>query len=274
VISTGNKKDVVTKFVQNNGGCQFPCIFGIIPGVTDSQTVKAFIDYFELNSQEADNQINEISIHTSSNNDWVGTYLRFFENKVSISTSFVIHLNNDKVERTVFYGQAMQLMDVGAKKLFGDPYYDELLKSFSLSNILETYGQPEQIIIRPFPDDIGHPSPPAEYTFGFVLYYPEEGFVAEYIAVRGESGDNFVGCPTKSYATHFSSWNPSETISINESLEHFSNLDGISQVNISEYKNLQDVTSLSITDFYKTFKTSSSSECVQTPKKLWPNTIQ
>jgi hypothetical protein len=98
--------------------------------------------------------------------------------------------------------------------------------------------------------------------------------VVEYISAREEQENNFTGCPTKSYITQISSWNPDEIISIGESVKYFSNLDGISKINISEYKKVQDVTPLSITDFYNTFKTSSSNKCVQTPKKLWISAIE
>jgi hypothetical protein len=140
----------------------------------------------------------------------------------------------------------------------------------SLSDsLLETYGQPEQIIIRPFPDDQGYPSPPAQYTFDFVLFYPEQGFVAEYVSVRDTKGKDFIGCPTKSYRTQLSTWNPYEAGSIKEAIKYFTNLDGISTENIGEYKQLQDVTSLSITDFYNMFRIPNSSDCVETPKELW-----
>ena len=146
--------------------------------------------------------------------------------------------------------------------------------NFSLSNVLEEYGQPDQIIIRPFPDYEGHPSPPAQYTFDFVLFYPKQGFVAEYVSVRATEGNSFVGCPTKSYITHISSWNPEKSVSITEAIQYFSNLDGVSKGNISEYKQLQDVTSLSLADFYDVFRISNSNNCVKTPKELWVDTTQ
>lgn len=270
-LSIENRKDTLTSLVQENGGCQLPCIFGITPGVSDTLTVKGFIKYFGANSREADNQIDDISIDTYSNYDWTGVYLRFFENRVDVSIGLAIQIANDKVKRMEYSGHAMQLMDIGAKKLYGDPYYDSLLKSFSLSSILNTYGQPEQIIIRSVPDDFGHPSPPAQYTFSFVLFYPRQGFVVEYIAVRAESENDYVGCPTKSYVTNISSWNSNESTSITEAVEHFSNLDGISKVNIGEYMQLQDVTPMSIEDFYNTFKIQNSDECVHTPKENWPD---
>jgi hypothetical protein len=273
-VSTETRKDVLTSFVQENGGCQLPCILGLTPGISDQLVVNTFVRYFQINSREAEGQMNDISIDAFENKDWSGAYLRFFENKVNVSVSLALQISDGNVERVLFSGQGMELMDVGAKKLYGDPYYDDLLKSFSLSTILEVYGQPNQIIIRPFPDDIGHPSPPAQYTFDFVLFYPKQGFVAEYISVRAEEGNHFVGCPSKSYSTHFSSWNPDESISIREAIKYFSNLDGISEVSFGEYKQLQDVTSLSTTDFYKMFRISDSSECVQTPKEFWPSAIQ
>lgn len=183
-VSPETRKDVLTSFVQENGGCQLPCILGLTPGISNQLEANSFVRYFQINSREAEDQMNNISIDAFVDKDWLGASLRFFENKVNVSVSLASQITEGKVERVMFFGQAMQLMDVGAKKLFGDLYYDELLQSFSLSTILEAYGQPDQIIIRPFPDDLGHPSPPAQYTFSFVLFYPKQGFTVEYISVR------------------------------------------------------------------------------------------
>jgi hypothetical protein len=259
----------LTSFVQENGGCQLPCILGLTPGISNQPAVNTFIAYFQINSHEAESQMNEISIDTFANKDWSGAYLGFFENRVNVSISLAAQIMEGKVKRVLFFGQAMQLIDIGAKKLYGDPYYDDLLKSFSLSTILEVYGQPNQIIIRPFPDDLGHPSPPAQYTFDFVLFYPKQGFVVEYTSVREEEGSHFVGCPTKSYITHVSSWDTNESMSISKAIKYFSNLDGISAGNISEYKQLQDVTTVSLSDFYDMFRRSNSNECIKTSKELW-----
>jgi hypothetical protein len=273
-VSTENRKAVLTSFVQENGSCQLPCILGLTPGISDSAAVTAFMGYFQTNSSGSDDQTNNVNIDTFTHEDWKGTNFYFFENKVNVWISVEAKINQDRVERLVLLGQAMQMFDGGAKKLFGDPYYDELLVNFSLSNVLEEYGQPEQIIIRPFPDDEGYPSPPAQYTFDFVLFYPKKGFVAEYVAVRAAEGSDFVGCPNKSYIAQISSWNPERSVSITEAVQYFSNLDGISEGNISEYKQLQDVTSLSLTDFYNVFRMSNSSDCVKTRKELWTDVPQ
>lgn len=273
-MSTENRKAVLTSFVQENGGCQLPCILGLTPGISSQLAVNSFVRYFQINSREAEDQINNISIYAFADKEWSGADLRFFENRVNVSVSMASQITDGKVERIMFGGQAMQLMDVGAKKLFGDLYYEDLLKSFSLSTILEVYGRPGQIIIRPFPDDLGHPSPPAQYTFDVVLFYPKQGFVAEYISVRAEDGDNFIGCPTKSYTTRIASWNPAESMSLTEAIKYFSNLDGISETNIREYKQLQDVTSLSLAEFYNVFRMSNTSDCIKTPKELWASVTQ
>jgi hypothetical protein len=273
-MSNETRKDVLMSLVQNNGGCQLPCILGITPGISDSSAMNAFMNYFQANSYTSNDQINNVNVDTFRYDDWSGTNLYFFENRVNVWISVEAKIIDKQVRRLVLFGQGMQMIDGGAKKLYGDPYYDKLMAKFSLSNILEEYGQPDQILIRPFPNDEGHPSPPAQYTFDFVLFYPKQGFVAEYVSIRAEEENSFVGCPTKSYFTHISSWNPEKSISITEAIEYFSNLDGISEDNISEYKQIQDVTSLGLTDFYNMFRTPNSNGCVKTSKELWAGATQ
>lgn len=264
-------KDVLS-FVKENGGCKLPCIFGLTPGASSSSTVNALIRNLQINSTLSAEQRSNPSIDTFADYGWEGINFSFVENQASIRMTLASRSRDEKVERLVFSAEAMQPIEGGAKKIYGDPYYDELLTPFTLSNILKTYGLPDQIIIRPFPDDEGHPSPPAQYTFDFVLFYPEQGFVVEYVSVRDEKGKNFMGCPTKSYLTQLSTWNQGEASSINEAIQYFTNLDGISKVNIGEYKQVQEVTALSLTDFYNMFRVPNSSDCVETPKQLWAAT--
>jgi len=260
-------------FVKENGGCKLPCIFGLTPGNSSRTAVNALLGNL-MNSHLSAEQRNNATIDTFANYGWEGASLSFVENKANIKVELASRSRDEEVDRLDFSAEALQSIDGGAKKIYGDPYYDELLTPFTLSNILETYGQPDQIIIRPSPDDEGHPSPPAQYTFDFVLFYPEQGFVVEYVSVRNEKGKNFIGCPTESYLTQLSTWNPDEGKSINEVIKYkyFTNLDSISKENISEYKQLQNVTPLNVTDFYNMFRVSNSSDCVGTPKESWPAT--
>jgi hypothetical protein len=93
--------------------------------------------------------------------------------------------------------------------------------------------------------------------------------VVEYVTIRAEEGSDFVGCPTKSYITDISSWDPDKSLPISEAIKYFSSLDGISASNIGEYQQLQDVTTLSLTDFYNMFRMSNSSACVKSSKEMW-----
>jgi hypothetical protein len=123
-----------------------------------------------MNSRKTDDQTNNITFDTFTNENWNGARLNFYENKVNVGIIFSAQVIDNKVKGIKFSGQTLKIIDTGAIKLFGNRYYDDLLKSFALSTVLEVYGQPDEILVRPFPDDVGYPSPPAQYTFDFVLF--------------------------------------------------------------------------------------------------------
>jgi hypothetical protein len=125
-------------------------------------------------------------------------------------------------------------------------------------------------LIRPVTDDPGRPSPPAQYTFSFVLVYPKNGFLIEYISERRESEEFFVGCPTKPYSLNISAWNPNTSHNLGDAVEFFSSIDGINNQNVSAYKSLEDVTAHNISQFHEMFRDPNSSECIETLKELWP----
>lgn len=269
-ISANNSKEILESFVQENGGCKLPCIMGLTPGMSENTEVNSFMQYFQKNTREAENQINNISIWSYLENDQGGISLRFFENNRSVSIGLGLIVDGSKLNQLLLSGESYQHLEGGAKKQFGDLYFNDLLRQFTLMEILNLYGLPTQILVRPFPDDPGHPSPPAQYTLDFVLVYPEKGFLIQYISERTERGKYFVGCPTKPYSINISAWDPNTPLNLVDAVEYFSNIDGINSQNVSAFKAVENVTSLSIRQFYEIFRNPNSNECIETPKELWP----
>lgn len=270
LISDNNTKEILESFVKGNGGCKLPCVMGLTPGLSENTELNAFINYFQDNTREAENRINDIDVWTYIKNEQGGMSLRFFEDNKSISIGLGYITDGGKVNRIFLSGESYQHLDGGVKKQFGNLNFNILLNQFTLAEILNLYGPPTQILIRPFPNDLGHPSPPAQYTFDFVLVYPENGFLIQYISERTQQGKYFVGCPTKPYSLNISTWSPKTPLNLVDAVEYFSNIDGISNQNISAFKLIEEVTSLNNAQFYEIFRNPNSNECVETHKELWP----
>lgn len=181
------------------------------------------------------------------------------------------YTDDNKIEQINLSSGSWQLSGQNANKssaiVYDDKTYSELTDFYSLNSILNIHGIPQQILILPFPDDPGHPSPPAHYPFSFVLYYSDKGFLVEYSSSRDEQDGYYIGCPTESH-TKVSVWNSDSFATIENVVKYFSNIYGINAATIKDYRLIEDVTSLDPNAFYETFK-AQTNECVKTPKTLW-----
>lgn len=269
-ISADNTKETLERYIKENGGCKLPCIMGLTPGLSENPEVNAFIEYFQQNAREAENLTDDVNIWSYLESSQGGISLRFFEENKSVSIGLGFIIDRDKVSQILLGGESLQYFDGGAKTQFGDPYFNSLLREFTLSSVLSVYGPPSQVLIWPFPDSPGRPSPPAQYTFSFVLLYTEKGFLVQYTSERKERDNYFVGCPTEPHSLDISAWDPKVPLDLINAVKYFSNVDGINSQNASVFKALEDVTSLNIMEFYEVFRATGTTECIETLKDLWP----
>lgn len=270
-ILANNTKEILEKYVRENGGCRLPCIMGLTLGLSEKPEVNAFIQYFQQNAREAENLTDDINIWSYTESSQGGISLRFFEEEKSVSIGLSYIMSGSNINRILLGGESYQYLESGgAKKRFGDPYFTALLSGFSLPSILNFHGPPSQVLIWPHPNSPGRPSPPAQYTFSFVLVYTEKGFLVQYISERKERDNYFVGCPTEPYSLDISAWDPKVSLDLIDAVEYFSNVDGVNSQNTSVFKSLEDASTLNIREFYDMFKKTDATECIETPKELWP----
>lgn len=278
LISSENGRQMVSRLLTGNGSCQLPCVLGLTPGKSFKGDALNLIAFFSNGASNVVNENDSLEVH-----GYEDSILR----KGSSSSSGVIFWNNGlmtKINIDYFYDSNDTIEQInlssGSWKLsgqnetksssvvYGDQYFSELLKYYSVDRILALYGAPQQILVLPFPDDPGHPSPPAHYPFSLVLFYPEYGFLVEYSSARQEQNEYYVGCPAKSHIT-LAAWNPKIPMEIENAVKYFPNIYGISLSQLKNFRQLQEVTTLSVDGFYEQYKNPNFSECVQTPKSLW-----
>jgi hypothetical protein len=272
IISTDTAKEILTRFMQDNGGCQLPCVLGLIPGTSSRSAVDSFMEYFQLHSHNSDEQMDNLEVDSYQKKGQGGIDLLFWKNRIRIQFVLDYLLVEDKVSRIIFGVEAFQHSGQGANEiahqLYDHPYYYELASAFTLPQILQTYGAPSQILIRPLPTDPEFPQN-TQYPFDFILYYPEQGFLVEYIAIRTDTSSSYSGCPTKSII-EISAWDPKETVSLEDAMGGFSRTGSVNPSNLSNFKPIQDVTTYTVQSFYETFRDPRIQKCIQTSKKLWP----
>ncbi len=130
-----------------------------------------------------------------------------------------------------------------------------------LHQVLDAHGHPGSVLLTTWGKI---PSPRYEQgNFKLILLYPEQGIVVQYTTEMRVDGNNIVGCldnahiemdllPPGDADTFFEQLTPTDW-----------------QNRIAYYKPLEEVTSMSIDDFYETFR-QPTGECLITPADLWP----
>lgn len=264
-LSANDTKDLVLDLLKDNGDCQFPCLWGMTPGETKSQDIKAFFAQFgNIVIPE------EILVDPSDFGDKGGLGLLFKVDNLEISTDFSYYEANDELKQLVLTGYATHKIGSGSdpqsEYVFGDPQFNQLFQYYMLPQILTTYGHPSKVLIKPFQDEQGH-APREWLPFSLVVIYEEQGFLVQYISPRQVIGNDFAGCPWMAQIT-FTTWQLGHEVSLVEILPRISGA-GINELNVDYFKSIDEATSMTLDEFYETFKNPENTACLETPTDLW-----
>src|SRR5688572_9393838 len=204
-ISLDTASSVMSNFLKTNGGCQIPCLFGLTPGWSEVADVDSLTNYFMENTMETDG----ITLGALTNEESGSLYLIFQQAGERVYPLVSYYYENAHVDMLTLGSEVSRLSDY--QVIYDSPYGLDLLSYYLLSNMLTIYGVPSEVMIRPFPTD---PNRPLDaYPFSTVLYYKEKGFLVEYISLRQEQGEYFLGCQPTSYI-NLVSWFPQKRISL------------------------------------------------------------
>jgi hypothetical protein len=128
-----------------------------------------------------------------------------------------------------------------------------------LPQILETYEQPKEVLV--FADE-------GWRHFNLLLDYSDQGFAVWYSAPLESSGDDYLGCMSKAF-TKLYLWAPESSNSWAEGVTGTGNQSEIDSLN-RDFQLLEDVTSMTLDEFYGVFVNAENVTCIETPKELWP----
>jgi hypothetical protein len=233
--------------LKNNGNCRLPCFWGFTPGDTRYEESVAFMERL------GDIAVpNSIEVSNSSFEDANFTSISLWETDSRIYMGIEINNLEGILGHTKFYTGASREEgtppEVQAHASYGNPFFQQSLEYYFLPSILTTYGKPSVVLIAPFPDDL-----PYIGDFGMVLYYPDQWFFIQYIFPKDERDGKFIGCPSKSAYIDVITWPPQEEFKISEIVKDMSG-SGINELNYNYFKPISDVTTMSLDDFYQTFR--------------------
>jgi hypothetical protein len=262
-IPTFSRKDAyleLLELLKDNGGCKLPCIWGITPG----QSNKENFDRLTVSLNSVFSKYNDFNIGLGNiAPDYeLGDYL------IHGQISYLIYPTSNVISRISLNLEARKSVKfdsqgevtLGFQDVFDSNEYGKITNYYMIENILKVYGEPESIHLttmakRSSRDDTGG-------DFHVLLLYPKFGFMVLYTTQMQVLGSNVRGCLVNSHA-QFDLIPQEENDLFMTIYEEKIRLEGY------PIKSLDEVTSLSINDFYKLFSTSAI-ECIETPANLWP----
>ena len=156
--------------------------------------------------------------------------------------------------------QSLEPITGGYSLVYGDAFYNQVMRKYILPQILTDYGKPQRVLVWAPPLDFQQP-------FELLLDYSSSGFLIGYSLPEKRVGVNFVGCPSQAHI-YFWLWPKDKEHSFSDMIATtgFGSFDPVS---INFYKPIEDVTKYTLDIFYKTFKEPGNVTCIVTPSHYW-----
>jgi len=269
-LTMSEAENVILKLVDDNGGCNLPCIWGLEPGVSSVTHVN------EIHTTFAPEYVSDELLIKVNDFDDVGgiTYISWAD-EFQITAHMSFYFKGDETLKLVeFDARSYRVSGSGMDKrleyVFGYEPLLSLVDKFTLSNSLQNYGEPSSILLAPSYFDRPSATPPSWIWYSVVIIYEEQGFLAEYIMPRRWMGDSLAACVDQIAEITIIGWDPQQEFDLSEVLSVKSGL-GIHESNISYFRSLEEATSLTIPDFTEIFSEPDTDACIYTPLDLWPH---
>lgn len=246
-------KEYLLQLLNNNGECKLPCFWGMIPGKTETDSLRQFEAKF------GDVEQQDFASSFLWNEKSSSLYIQIVENALG-TTFFLEHRGTPVIDYLYFHTQ--RAYELGSNEFLK-------LGEYELSTILARYGEPTQIMLGPWPIE---PARPNQWLpFDLVLFYQDQGFLIEYVLDRQVDANFFIGCPQRVVGLNVVTWDPNITRSIDDVVRQKTDLWGVSRNNLRSYfLTIRDAMGLTVQDFYEDYKTQQDMVCLKAPRIKWP----
>ena len=231
-ISQETKKRNLQELLLSNGGCDFPCWWGIEPG-TSLQDVIALASI-------------------------LGESPHIFQNQFSYTISFD-ELNLPDLDVT-FFGKEEIVQAINVRLIYPSrhpDYYDALHSTLSLNSVLNKHGKPSKVMFLVEP----RVEPNSPISYAIFLAYETQGFGIEY------SGLVDVEDPVKVCSIKISDDHLREiSLYIQDPADKIKERN---QFHTNEFQSLELYTSMSLDEFSETFAVAENDNCIETSFDHW-----
>jgi hypothetical protein len=256
---------LVNDFLTNRSECRLPCWLGITPGTSMSSDVQEKLKMFS--------SILKKKHYDLPTDNWVVTNFTIdYTNNdmdVEISSTNLVPLNGNKISANGFATRSYRLKN---GQYNGDVYdyagYNQLLKAYTISEILSNYGPPGQVYIRSNLSTNQLPLPPYSLdTFVIHIWYPDQGIFMEYSMLAGGSGDTYSFCPSNSIISGVLLPNNPRG-GYQEILKKYGGVYTLFFPPAANVKTIEEAVGMTSLEFHQIFR-SPTDRCLETPKAIW-----
>ncbi len=240
------------QLLSNNSSCRLPCLWGITPGISGYQEAQSI--FVPLTS---------ISVLTDFRPEGGAIFPVYANGDLELYTviGFNVDSSNKIVSRVGFNAEAHRpLVQGGYEDVFDSAFFGEKVSIYMLPQVLTEQGIPSSVKVATFGGPLTRGG-----TGGFdlLLLYPDQGILVNYTTQMHLVGANVRGCPTNAHV-EMELYPPGNADSFFSLLEQTD-----WAVKKNWYKPLEEVTSMSVQEFYETFR-EPTDKCIETPASLWP----
>lgn len=240
-LSPEDAHQLLLDLFENNGGCRFPCWFGLTPGHSTYSETKEFVETFSTMTAYR---------NTSSYQEYL------FEFRSPPSEE------NDGRLWGKLHGENPDLLTY--------VWYEAPLSNFPLNNILSQYGPPDEIRLSALGYYMGLSN---LGTFWIVLYYKEQGILVEYEGNMEKAKVLDICFPYEKLRPYVRIllWDPDKNYSFKEA-GNLMKLQIKPENSIDEdYRPINELSDLDVPSFYERYRVAENRGiCFGVPDRDWP----
>jgi len=251
-LPVGDAQAKLLKFLSDNSGCYLPCLWGIAPGESSFQEAQVILI-----------PLGSVSEFTAFKSGLGSVTPYFIEGGIEIYTTIDLIANQDNniVNHIAFNAEAHRpLAQGGYENVFDSKFFGEKVRAYALPHVLSEQGVPSSVMLATYGS---HLTRGGTGGFDILLLYPKDGILVNYTTQMHLIGTNVRGCPVNAHV-EMELYPPGQTNAFFESLKTTD-----WAVKMNYYKPLDEVTSMSVNEFYQTFR-EPTDKCIETLAKLWP----
>lgn len=272
-INPEQAQQMLLQMLRTNGGCKFPCLLGIQPGVdTKTTLLNKLGPILSIATNSGENAYTSTEITTTPTNfshsqEWgEKVYAGFEINRdditLHVDLDFYLQKDVDSLEHIRITAKAFRVAENDFDYAFDSQEFEEILHTLSLQGILTEYGMPSQLSINAI-NPIGEPYGPG--SFGIWIVYRDYGTIALFNGFADVDEDKISFCPANSFVSIWL-FNPTDLSGIQTWIEQYTGQ--LKDDHPSLYLPLDVAIGMDNEDFVDTFSHSSET-CVETPISLW-----